>query len=101
MAIKSFANKGTEDIATGVNSKEARKILPQRVWTAARRKLDLLQTAVALDDLAKVPGNRFEPLKHTMPGFNSIRINDQYRVIFQFDKGEASNVGIDDYHGEK
>lgn len=101
MAIKTFANQGTADIATGINSKHARAVLPQRVWTAAQRKLDTLNAATTLEDLAKLPGLRFEPLKHTMPGFNSIRINDQYRVIFRFDKGDAYDVAIDDYHGRK
>lgn len=99
MAIKSFANLGTEHIALGVNSKQSRAVLPQRVWTAAHRKLDLLNRATTLMALAQAPGLRFEPLKHTMPGFYSIRVNDQYRVIFRFENGEAFDVAIEDYHG--
>lgn len=101
MAIKTFANIGTEHVALGVNSKHARAVLPQRVWTAAQRKLDLLNRATTIAALAQAPGLRFEPLKHTMPGFNSIRVNDQYRVIFRFVNGEAFDVSIEDYHGRK
>lgn len=99
MAIKSFANVGTEHIALGINSKQARAVLPQRVWNAAQRKLDLLNRATTIAALAQAPGLRYEPLKHTRPGFHSIRVNDQYRVIFRFENGEAFDVAIEDYHG--
>ena len=46
-------------------------------------------------------GTQFKPLKHDMPGFNSLRINDRYRLIFRFDKGDAYGVQIDNYHGRK
>lgn len=97
MAIKSFANHMTADVAAGENTKDARK-LPNRVWIAAHRRLDALHAATSLNDL-RLPGLHLEPLKHTKPGFFSIRVNDQYRVIFRYDNGAAYDVEIDDYHG--
>lgn len=97
MAITNFANQTTADIAAGVNSKHARRI-PQRVWTAARTRLDALQAAATLADLA-LPAWRLEPLKYTKPGFYSIRVNDQYRILFRFEQGDATDVEIADYHG--
>jgi proteic killer suppression protein len=99
MAITSFANDTTADIYHGINSKAARRI-PQRVWKAAQRKLSLLHVATSTQDLT-LPGLHFEPLKYDRPGFNSIRVNDQYRIVFQFAKGDASNVLIEDFHGRK
>jgi proteic killer suppression protein len=97
MAIKSFANQMTADVAAGITSKFSR-LLPQRVWSVAQRKLDSLQAAKTTLDLSAMPGNRFEELKYTKPGFYSIRINDQYRVIFRFINGEAFDVEITDKH---
>jgi proteic killer suppression protein len=99
MAIKSFADQATSDIFHGINSKHSRRI-PQRVWTAARRKLDALQVASQTLDL-NLRGMQFEPLKHDRPGYNSIRVNDQYRLIFQFQNGDAFNVAIEDFHGRR
>ena len=98
MAIQSFGNDLTRDVAKGVNTKAARR-LPQRVWKAAQRRLDSLDAAKTLSDLA-LPGNQLKPLKHTMPGFYSIRVNDQYRILFQFRNGDAHAVRIEDYHGD-
>jgi proteic killer suppression protein len=97
MAIKSFRTVATRDIAAGINSKDARRI-PQRVWTAAQRRLDDLDAATSLADL-RLPGLHLEPLKHTKPGYFSIRVNDQYRLLFRFDQGSAYDVEIADYHG--
>lgn len=97
MAIKTFANRTTADIAHGENTKDARRIA-QRVWTAARRRLDALHAATSLNDL-NLPGLRLENLKFTKPGFFSIRVNDQYRIVFRFESGEAHDVEIADYHG--
>lgn len=97
MAIKSFANQTTADIAAGDNTKAARRI-PQRVWTAAQTRLDGLQAAATLANLA-LPAWRLEPLKYTKPGFYSIRVNDQYRILFRFEKGDAYDVEVADYHG--
>lgn len=103
MAIKTFADQITSDIFHGLNTKFSRRI-PQRVWTAARRRLDLLNKANSMADL-NAHGLHLEPLKYTLPGFYSIRVNDQYRVLFQWQipvegtRGDAYQVQISDYHG--
>jgi proteic killer suppression protein len=100
MAIKSFADDTTADIYAATNSKAARKI-PQDVWKAARRKMSILNIANDTRDLSKVPGNFFESLEPDRPGFHSIRINDNYRLIFHFHKGDAYVVSVENYHGRK
>lgn len=95
--IKSFASKGTEDIYNGVVSQKARKI-PQTIWGVAGRKLDMLNAAVYVEDLKAPPGNRLEALKGDLKGKYSIRINDQFRIIFSFKDGNAYDVEIRDYH---
>ncbi len=85
-SIQSFSDVGSEDIFRGINSKRARKSLPVGLHKAARRKLHILDKARDLHDLQRIPGNRFEKLKGDK-GF-SIRINQQYRIIFNWaDKG--------------
>lgn len=64
----------------------------------ARRKLLLLNAATALNDLLVPPGNRLEALKGNRKGQHSIRINDQWRVCFEWRDGGAENVEIVDYH---
>ncbi len=64
----------------------------------ARRKLLLLHRAKSLSDLAALPGNRLEPLKRDRRGQHSIRINDQWRVCFVWQAGNAFEVEIVDYH---
>ena len=91
--IKSFKDKETENIFNGLNSKKYSSI--QKV---AKRKLDMLHYAFAEQDLIVPPSNRFEHLKGNLKGFCSIRINDQYRIIFNFKNGYAENVQITDYH---
>lgn len=95
--IKSFGSKGTEDIYHGVDSREARKI-PQTVWRVGWRKLDMLNAAIRLEDLKAPPGNRLEALKGDRRGQHSIRINDQYRIVFSFKDSNAYDVEITDYH---
>jgi len=95
--IKSFGSKGTEDLYHGNPSKDARQI-PGTLWKAAFRKLDMLNAAFELEDLRVPPGNRLEALRGSMKGKYSIRINDQYRVIFVFRDGHAYDVEITDYH---
>src|SRR5438034_8146156 len=99
MSIKSFADETTSDIYHGTNSKAARRI-PREVWKAAQRKMSLLHTATETRDL-NLPGLHFEPLKHDRPGFNSIRVNDQFRIVFRFERGDALDVAIEDFHGRK
>ena len=95
--IESFADKATEDIFNGENTTAARKRLPRGLWNVAFRKLDQIDSAVALDDLKVPPGNRLEALKGKRSGQYSIRINDQWRITFQRDNGLATEVAIIDY----
>ena len=95
--ILDFADQATEDLFHGLNSKHARRI-PQEVWQVAVRKLDMLNAAIDLRDLRVPPSNRLEVLKGTLAGYQSIRINDQYRIVFRWSDGNAVDVQITDYH---
>ena len=87
----------TQDIFDGENSKAARK-LPQELHEKARRLLDLINAATRLDDLRIPPGNRLEALKGNYKGFYSVRINNQWRILFKWHNGDADEVQIIDYH---
>ena len=91
--IKSFRDKETEDIFNGFQSKKYNAM--QKV---AKRKLDMLHFACNEKDLTVPPANHFEHLKGDLDGYCSIRINDQYRIIFNFSNGNAEDVEIVDYH---
>jgi toxin HigB-1 len=95
--IVGYADEATRDVHTGVESRAAHRFGGD-VRTVARRKLDLLGAAAALRDLAIPPGNRLEKLKGNLAGYYSIRVNDQFRIIFRFESGNASAVQIVDYH---
>jgi proteic killer suppression protein len=92
--IVSFADKGTEKLFITGRSKS----LPSTIVKAALRKLDYLNRAKTLQDLEAPPGNRLEALKGALRGKHSIRINDQFRIVFRFRSGEASEVEVTDYH---
>src|SRR5262249_37157827 len=94
--IISFGDAATEDLYNGRNSKAARRI-DKKVWPVAARKLDILHAATGLKDL-KSPGNHLEKLTADLVGFWSIRVNDQYRIIFRFSAGNASEVRCQDIH---
>ena len=96
--IDSFANAGSEDIYDGTNSANARRLLPRSLWKIAFCKLDQIDAATALDDLKVPPGNRLEALRADRLGQHSIRINDQYRICFEWTENGAKNVEIVDYH---
>lgn len=91
--IKSFKDKETEKVFNGINSKQFGAI--QKV---AKRKLDMIHFAYNEQDLTVPPANRFEYLKGDLKGYCSIRINDQFRIIFKFQNGYAEEVQIIDYH---
>jgi proteic killer suppression protein len=95
--IASFADRATEALFHGETGKAIRKI-PSDIRSVAVRKLDLLNAAHELQDLRVPPGNRLETLKGELRGKHSIRINDQWRVIFRWESGDAHDVEIDDYH---
>jgi len=96
--IVSFADQGTEDVFNGKNSSSARKQCPKQIWKVAFRKLDQLDSAVELVDLATPPGNRLEALSGDRKGQHSIRINDQYRICFFWTQSGPVDVEITDYH---
>ena len=96
--IKSFKNTGTEDIFDGVASKAARKCCPQSIWPVARRKLDQINRVQEVTELKIPPGNRLELLKGNRENQYSIRINQQYRVCFIWEEGQAYELEITDYH---
>lgn len=95
--ILDCADQTTEDIYNGTDSKAARRI-PQTIWKIAIRKLDMLNAASDLRDLRVPPANRLEALKGKWSGFHSLRINDQFRIVFRWLNGNAKDVQITDYH---
>jgi proteic killer suppression protein len=92
--IESFASKETEKIFHGQVSTK----LPLDIQRTSRRKLLYLDDAENLQDLQSVPGNKFEKLKGDRAGQYSIRINDQWRICFDWVGNKAVNVEVVDYH---
>jgi proteic killer suppression protein len=95
--IIGFGDATTKDLFERKSSARARKFPPD-VKERALDKLDLLNAAISLDDLSKIPGNNLEALKGDLQGFHSIRVNDQWRVVFKWEGEGAKEVKIDDYH---
>ena len=91
--IRSFADKKTEALFRDERVKEF-----QGIARAAKRKLEMLDAASRLDDLKVPPGNRLEALSGDLSGFHSIRINDQWRLVFVWRDDGAYEVEIVDYH---
>jgi proteic killer suppression protein len=92
--LTSFGNKNTQKIWEG----ERVKGLPTEVQEIARRKLRMLNNSQNLTDLMIPPSNRLEKLKGTLKNFYSIRVNDQWRIIFKWNNGNANEVELIDYH---
>ena len=92
--INSFADKGTEKIWEGEMSKN----LLDEIQQVARRKLRMINNAENINDLRIPPANRLKKLKGKLSDFYSIRINDQWRIIFNWQSNNAENVQITDYH---
>jgi len=92
--IKSFACKETEKL---FNREFSRK-LPQGIQRVARRKLEILSAAEVLQDLRIPPSNRLEKLSGDRQGQYSVRINNQWRICFEWRRGDVYNVEIVDYH---
>lgn len=92
--IRSFKSKETEKI---FNREQSQK-LPSDIQQVALRKLRMLNRAVTLQDLRVPPANRLEKLTGSRAGQYSIRINDQWRICFEWVDGDAQNVEIVDYH---
>jgi proteic killer suppression protein len=96
--IRSFHDRGTEDIFNRVNSREARQTSSESLWKIARRKLDQLNAVVSLGSLRIPPGNKLESLKGDRLGQYSIRINEQFRICFIWTEQGPERVEITDYH---
>ena len=92
--IVSFRSKETEKIWNG----ERVAKLPMEIQTIGRRKLRMLHNSQDITDLRIPPSNRLEKLAGNLKEFYSIRINSQWRIIFQWKSGQASEVEIIDYH---
>lgn len=92
--ITSFETKETEKIWNGDRVKN----LPQEIQQIGRRKLRMLNNSQNLIDLKVPPSNKLEKLSGKMIDFYSIRINDQWRIVFKWDDGNSSDVTIIDYH---
>ena len=92
-SLRAFADKGTERLAPGQRVRQFTS-----VESIAGRKLRQLDIAGRLDDVNVPPGNRLEALQGRRKGQMSIRINDQWRICFRFENGDAFDVVIVDYH---
>jgi toxin HigB-1 len=92
--IISFGNSETEQVWLGNRVKK----LPTEIQNIGRRKLRMLNNSMNLADLRIPPSNRLEKLSGNLKEFYSVRINDQWRIIFEWNAGNALNVEIIDYH---
>ena len=92
--IKSFGDKRTEKI---FNGEPVKKVSPD-LEKGAVKKLDMINFVTGLEQLRIPPGNRLEKLSGDLAGFYSIRINDQFRIIFKWIDGNAYDVQLTDYH---
>ena len=92
--IKSFASKETEKLF----KRELSQKIPKAIQQIARRKLEILDAAEVLQDLRIPPSNHLEKLTGKRKGHHSIRINIQWRICFEWRKGDAYSVEIVDYH---
>jgi proteic killer suppression protein len=95
--IVSFADRATGDLYHGRSTSRARRF-PNDIVNPALVKLDMLNGAVAVLDLESPPGNRLEALKGDLKGFHSIRVNDQWRIVFRWQNNGAHDVRLMDYH---
>jgi proteic killer suppression protein len=96
--ILSFKKGGTSDVFNDRPTRAAMRICPAEIWRIARRKLDLLDSVTELGHLRIPPANRLEALTGDRKGQHSIRINEQYRVVFTWTIAGPADVEIVDYH---
>jgi proteic killer suppression protein len=92
--LKSFGDKISEKIWNGIRSEK----LPNEIQDVARRKLRMIHNAQDVNDLRIPPANRLEKLKGDLKEFYSIRINNQWRIIFKWINNDAYEIRIVDYH---
>jgi len=92
--IRTFADEDTEAVLDGLRPRR----IPADILRRAQRKLVQLHTVTRLEDLRVPPGNRLEALVGDQAGRHSIRVNQQWRITFRWDGGDAYDVMIEDYH---
>ena len=92
--IKTFADRRTKKLYENGKSKR----LPPEVWERAVRKLEYLDLATSVNDLRVPPSNRLHRLERDRVGQHSISVNDQWRICFRFEDGDAFDAEITDYH---
>jgi len=92
--ISTFADRHTKELYETGKSKR----FPSEIWKRAKRRLEYLDLATGLDDLRVPPSNRLHPLTRERQGQFSISVNDQWRVCFRFEDGDAYDVELTDYH---
>jgi proteic killer suppression protein len=92
--IKSFGDRESEKIWNGIRSKK----LPSEIQDVARRKLRIINNAQHINDLRIPPANKLEKLKGDLQEYHSIRINNQWRIIFEWVNNDAYEIRIVDYH---
>ncbi|MGA8821003.1 MAG: type II toxin-antitoxin system RelE/ParE family toxin [Xanthobacteraceae bacterium] len=92
--IRSFASRETSELFAGRSSRR----LPSDVQRRALQKLVALHAVSAVEEIGRIPGNRLEKLSGSRRGQYSIRINNQWRICFNWRNGDAYDVEIVDYH---
>ncbi len=92
--IVSFGSRDTENIWNGIRVAK----LPIEIQTLGRRKLRMINSSQNIRDLTVPPSNKLEKMKGNLKNYYSIRINDQWRIIFKWSNGNAGDVEIIDYH---
>jgi len=95
--IRSFGNRLADDLFHERLTSRTRRFAPE-LRRAAHRKLQYVNAAVSLGDLAVLPGNRLEALKGDRRGFHAIRINAQWRIVFRWERDGVDAVEVTDYH---
>ncbi|MFA5787651.1 MAG: type II toxin-antitoxin system RelE/ParE family toxin [Actinomycetota bacterium] len=95
--IVSFGDRATEDLYHNRPTSRARRF-PQDIVEIVLVKMDRLNAAAAVLDLRSPPGNRLETLKGDLKGFRSVRVNDQWRLVFRWDGNNAHEIQLMDYH---
>lgn len=96
MAIQSFADEDAK--AFFVSGLLGKRVSWANTSRIVRRKLDMIHYAARLSDLRAPPGNRLEALSRELVGYHSIRVNDQWRIVFRWTEAGPSEVWVIDYH---
>ena len=97
MVIATFGDQLTDDLYNRRETARTRKVPPD-LTSIAQRKLDMINAAADTKDLRVPPGNRLEQLKGKLKGWWSIRVNDQWRIVFRWERKDAYAVKFTDYH---